>query len=198
MRRYKRRIVVEWTFGWLHSYRRRPVRHEFYDGFLHLASALIAIGRLRNRFLKNVLSGLRYHAGTLISISRFGCGCLTAHGSRSRRGDPRHATPRRRRTSQVKENDKAEVPEETRVRPQTLREFRNLVEGQGQCLLIPSEKIAHALQTKPLPMRRRQPARHDHFHRRGRRGRGTRSAHHGPARLHPGPDAAGSACLSAG
>lgn len=50
MRRYKRRYVVERTFGWLHSYRRLLVRHEFYpfiyDGFLHLACALIAIGRL--------------------------------------------------------------------------------------------------------------------------------------------------------
>ena len=49
MRRYKRRYVVERTFGWLHSYRRLLVRHEYYafiyDGFLHLACALIAIGR---------------------------------------------------------------------------------------------------------------------------------------------------------
>jgi transposase len=49
MRRYKRRYVVERTFGWLHSYRRLLVRHEFYsfiyDGFLHLACALIAVGR---------------------------------------------------------------------------------------------------------------------------------------------------------
>jgi transposase len=49
MRRYKRRYVVERTFGWLHSYRRLLVRHEYYtfiyDGFLHLACALIAVGR---------------------------------------------------------------------------------------------------------------------------------------------------------
>jgi transposase len=49
MRRYKRRYVVERTFGWLHSYRRLLVRHEYYafiyDGFLHLACALIAISR---------------------------------------------------------------------------------------------------------------------------------------------------------
>jgi transposase len=49
MRRYRRRYVVERTFGWLHSYRRLLVRHEYYsfiyDGFLHLACALIAIGR---------------------------------------------------------------------------------------------------------------------------------------------------------
>jgi transposase len=49
MRRYKRRFVVERTFGWLHSYRRLLVRHEYYshlyDGFVHLACALIAIGR---------------------------------------------------------------------------------------------------------------------------------------------------------
>ena len=49
MRRYKRRYVVERTFGWLHSYRRLLVRHEYYpfiyDGFLHLACALIAVGQ---------------------------------------------------------------------------------------------------------------------------------------------------------
>lgn len=49
MRRYKRRYVVERTFGWLHSYRRLIVRHEYYsfiyDGFMHLACALIAIGQ---------------------------------------------------------------------------------------------------------------------------------------------------------
>lgn len=49
MRRYRRRYVVERTFAWLHSYRRLLVRHEYYssiyDGFLHLACALIAIGR---------------------------------------------------------------------------------------------------------------------------------------------------------
>ena len=49
MRRYKRRYVVERTFGWLHSYRRLLVRHEWYahlfDGFLHLACALIAVGK---------------------------------------------------------------------------------------------------------------------------------------------------------
>ncbi len=49
MRRYKRRYVVERTFGWLHSYRRLIVRHEYYpfiyDGFLYLACALIAVGR---------------------------------------------------------------------------------------------------------------------------------------------------------
>jgi transposase len=49
MRRYRRRYVVERTFGWLHSFRRLLVRHEYYahlyDGFLHLACALIAISR---------------------------------------------------------------------------------------------------------------------------------------------------------
>jgi transposase len=49
MRRYKRRYIVERTFGWLHSYRRLLIRHEYYshlyDGFLHLACALIAIGQ---------------------------------------------------------------------------------------------------------------------------------------------------------
>lgn len=50
MRRYKRRYVVERTFGWLHSYRRLLVRHEYYshlyDGFVYLACAIIAVGRL--------------------------------------------------------------------------------------------------------------------------------------------------------
>lgn len=50
MRRYRRRFVVERTFGWLHSYRRLLVRHEYYahlyDGFVHLACALIAIGKI--------------------------------------------------------------------------------------------------------------------------------------------------------
>jgi transposase len=49
MRRYRRRYIVERTFGWLHSFRRLLVRHEYYtfiyDGFLHLACALLAISR---------------------------------------------------------------------------------------------------------------------------------------------------------
>jgi transposase len=49
MRRYKQRYVVERTFGWLHSFRRLLVRHEYYaflyDGFLYLACALLAISR---------------------------------------------------------------------------------------------------------------------------------------------------------
>jgi transposase len=49
MRRYKRRYIVERTFGWLHSFRRLLVRHEYYtfiyNGFLHLACALLAISR---------------------------------------------------------------------------------------------------------------------------------------------------------
>ena len=49
MRRYERRFVVERTFAWLHSYRRLLVRHEYYafiyDGLLHLACAIIAVGR---------------------------------------------------------------------------------------------------------------------------------------------------------
>jgi transposase len=49
MRRYRRRYLVERTFGWLHSFRRLLVRHEYYshlyDGFLHLACALIAISK---------------------------------------------------------------------------------------------------------------------------------------------------------
>lgn len=47
--RRMRRYVVEWTFGWLHSYRRLLLRHEYYafvyGGFIHLACALIAIGQ---------------------------------------------------------------------------------------------------------------------------------------------------------
>lgn len=49
MRRYRRRYVVERTFGWLHSYRRVIVRQEWYShlhlGFVHLACTLIALGR---------------------------------------------------------------------------------------------------------------------------------------------------------
>ena len=49
MRRYRRRFVVERTFGWLHSYRRIMVRHEWFShlhiGFVYIASALIALGR---------------------------------------------------------------------------------------------------------------------------------------------------------
>ena len=49
MRRYKRRYIIERTFGWLHWFRRLLVRHEYYshlyDGFLHLACALIAISK---------------------------------------------------------------------------------------------------------------------------------------------------------
>lgn len=50
MRRYARRWVVERTFAWLHTYRRRLVRHErhavLFQGFAHLACALIAVARL--------------------------------------------------------------------------------------------------------------------------------------------------------
>ena len=50
MRRYRRRYVVERTFGWLHGYRRRLVRHEYdahrFDGFLHPACALIAVSKI--------------------------------------------------------------------------------------------------------------------------------------------------------
>jgi transposase len=49
MGRYRRRYVVERTFGWLHRYRRLRVRHEYYpfiyDGFLHLACASIPVGQ---------------------------------------------------------------------------------------------------------------------------------------------------------
>jgi transposase len=50
LRRYKRRWIVERTFAWLHSYRRVVTRFEkrvdLYDGFVHLACAFIALGRL--------------------------------------------------------------------------------------------------------------------------------------------------------
>ncbi|QEL17741.1 IS5/IS1182 family transposase [Limnoglobus roseus] len=50
LRRYKRRWIVERTFAWLHSYRRVVTRFKkkinLYDGFVHLACALIALGRL--------------------------------------------------------------------------------------------------------------------------------------------------------
>ena len=50
MRRYKRRWVVERTIAWLHGYRRLLVRHErqavLFQGFAHLACALIAVARL--------------------------------------------------------------------------------------------------------------------------------------------------------
>jgi transposase len=49
MRRYKRRWIIERTFAWMHSFRRLITRNEFYsfifDGFVHLACALIAISR---------------------------------------------------------------------------------------------------------------------------------------------------------
>ena len=49
MRRYRRRYVVERTFGWLHSYRRVMVRQEWWPhlhmGFVYIACALIALGR---------------------------------------------------------------------------------------------------------------------------------------------------------
>jgi transposase len=50
MRRYRRRYIVERTIGWLHSYRRVLVRHEWweflYHGFVQLACTFIALGRL--------------------------------------------------------------------------------------------------------------------------------------------------------
>jgi len=40
---------VERTFGWLHNFRRVLVRHEYdsfiYDGFVHLALALITLSK---------------------------------------------------------------------------------------------------------------------------------------------------------
>jgi IS5 family transposase len=50
LRRYRRRWIVERTFAWLHSYRRVLTRFErnvnLYDGFVYLACAFIALGRL--------------------------------------------------------------------------------------------------------------------------------------------------------
>ncbi len=49
MRRYKRRYKVERAIGWMHSFRRLLVRHEYfsvlYDGFVHLALALFTLSR---------------------------------------------------------------------------------------------------------------------------------------------------------
>jgi transposase len=49
MRRYRRRWKVERAIGWLHSFRRLLVRHEYYsylyDGFVHLALALFTLSR---------------------------------------------------------------------------------------------------------------------------------------------------------
>ena len=50
MRRYKRRFIVERTFAWLQSFRRVATRYEYqchwYDGFVSLACAFIALNRL--------------------------------------------------------------------------------------------------------------------------------------------------------
>jgi transposase len=50
LRRYRRRWIVERTFAWLHSYRRVLTRFErcvnLYDGFVYLACAFIALGRV--------------------------------------------------------------------------------------------------------------------------------------------------------
>ena len=50
MRRYKRRFIVERTFAWLQSFRRVATRYEYqchwYDGFVSLACAFIALSKL--------------------------------------------------------------------------------------------------------------------------------------------------------
>jgi transposase len=50
LRRYKRRYIVERTFAWMHSYRRVVTRYErkvgLYDGFVHLACAMMALNRV--------------------------------------------------------------------------------------------------------------------------------------------------------
>ena len=49
LRRYRLRWTIERTFAWLGNFRRLLVRHEFYvtmyDGFMHLACAMICIRR---------------------------------------------------------------------------------------------------------------------------------------------------------
>jgi transposase len=50
MRRYRRRYKVERAFAWVQSFRRVATRYEWYcdlyDGFVSLACALIALGKL--------------------------------------------------------------------------------------------------------------------------------------------------------
>lgn len=50
LRRYKRRFIIERSFAWLHSFRRVMTRYErnvnLYDGFVALAMAFIAFGKL--------------------------------------------------------------------------------------------------------------------------------------------------------
>jgi transposase len=50
LRRYRRRYKVERTFAWLHSYRRVVTRYEKrchnFEGFVQLACAFIALGKL--------------------------------------------------------------------------------------------------------------------------------------------------------
>jgi transposase len=50
MRRYRRRYIIERTNAWIHSFRRVINRYEWwsylYYGFVHLAFAFIALGRL--------------------------------------------------------------------------------------------------------------------------------------------------------
>ena len=50
LRRYRRRWKIERTFAWLHSYRRTVTRFERsvqrFDGFVSLACAFIALGKL--------------------------------------------------------------------------------------------------------------------------------------------------------
>ena len=50
LRRYRRRFVVERTIAWVQSFRRVATRYEYlphlYDGFVALACAFIALGKL--------------------------------------------------------------------------------------------------------------------------------------------------------
>jgi transposase len=49
LHRYKRRWIVERSIAWLHSFRRLTTRYEYhsyiFDGFVHLACALMAVSR---------------------------------------------------------------------------------------------------------------------------------------------------------
>lgn len=49
MRRYRRRWKIERTIGWLHSFRKIIVRHEYhsylFDGFVYLGLALICLSK---------------------------------------------------------------------------------------------------------------------------------------------------------
>lgn len=59
-------IWWERTIGWLHSFRRVMVRHEYYgflfDGFVHLAAALRGPGRTHKNRLDGLPGSFLHHA----------------------------------------------------------------------------------------------------------------------------------------